>query len=165
MSTLDLSPGICWSLHLQQKLSDDIIYRASPWNGLYSSTKGALHLMNDALSLECNFLDKNVKVMLVAPGAVKSNIVKNASGYEVPPESMFRQFTQIIHKRISASQGQNSMSTDDFSRRVVSQVLDRNPPAYMTLGGFSTLGAIAQWLPRFLFRWAVGKMLNKRNQP
>lgn len=136
----------------------------SPWNGTYSSSKAAFNLMTEALSMECSFLNKNIKVMLIAPGAVRSNIANNASGYELPPNSLFKRFTQIIHKRIAASQGGNSMPTEDFSREVVSQVLNTNPPDYLTLGGFTTLFAVAQWLPRFLLRWAVGKVLNKQNQ-
>jgi len=138
---------------------------ASPWNGTYSSTKGALHLMSDALAMECSYLNKNIKVMLIAPAAVESNIANNASGYDVPPDSMFKNFTQVIHKRIAASQGKHSMKTDDFSRQVVSQVLHTNPPQYMTLGGFAMGFAAVEWLPRFLFRWVVGKVLNKPNQP
>ena len=119
--------------------------------------------MNDALGLECSFLNKNIKVVLVAPGAIKSNIVKNFSDYDLPPDSMFKNFTQVIHKRIWASQKQNSMKNEEFSQRVVSQVLNKNPPEYLSLGGFSTLFAIAQWLPRVLLRWVVGRVLNKPN--
>ncbi|KAF9643466.1 oxidoreductase [Thelephora ganbajun] len=138
---------------------------ATPWNGTYSSTKAALHLMNDALAMECSFLNKNIKVMLIAPGAVKSNIARNgAAGFDLPPNSLFKQFTQIIHKRIMVSQGENALTAEDFSRQVVPRVLDTNPPGYMTLGGFSTMSAIAQWLPRSLVRWGMGKMWNKLNQ-
>lgn len=121
--------------------------------------------MTDALGMECSFLNKNIKVMLVAPGAVKSNIVKNASVYEIPSNSMFKRFTQIIQKRISASQERNTMKAEEFSQQVVSQVLRKNPPSYITLGGLSTLFWIAQWFPRVLLRWVVGKVLNRPNQP
>jgi 1-acylglycerone phosphate reductase len=120
--------------------------------------------MTEALAMECSFLNKNIKVMLIAPGAIKSNIANNAWGYELPPDSMFKQFTQIIHAAIRASQGKNSLPAEDFSRQVVSRVLSANPPEYMTLGGFSTVYAVAQWMPRFLLRWVVGKILNRPNQ-
>jgi len=120
--------------------------------------------MTDALAMECSYLNKNIKVMLVAPGAVRSNIASNAAGYEVPPDSLFKQFTQAIHKRIMASQGDSAITAEEFSRQVVSQVLTTNPPEYMTLGGFSTMSAVAQWLPRSLVRWAMGKLWNKPNQ-
>jgi short-subunit dehydrogenase len=121
--------------------------------------------MSDALALECSYLNKNINVVLIAPGAVESNIASNASGYDLPPDSMFKNFTQIIQKRIAASQGKHSMKAEDFSRRVVSKVLDANPPDYMTLGGLSVWFAVVQWFPRFLFRWVVGKVLNKPNRP
>ena len=120
--------------------------------------------MTDALSLECSFLNKNIKVILVAPGAVKSNIANNVAGYEVPPNSLFKRYTQAVHRRIGASQGENSYTAEEFSRRVVSQVLKPNPPAYMTLGGFALVFAIACWMPRFLLRWAMGKVWGKPNR-
>jgi hypothetical protein len=57
------------------------------------------------------------------------------------------------------------MKTEEFSRQVVSQVLYKRPPEYITVGGLTMVFAIAQWLPRFLLRWAVGKVLNRPNQP
>jgi 1-acylglycerone phosphate reductase len=152
-------------LHRRHELSDDAAYSVIPWNGAYSSTKGALHLMTDALAMECSYLNKNIKVMLVAPGAVKSNIANNAAGYEIPPDSLFKQFTQIVHKRIVTSQGDNATTAEEFSRQVVSRVLTTNPPEYMSLGGFATASAVAQWLPRSLVRWAMWKLWNKPNQP
>lgn len=121
-------------------------------------------MINDTLSMECSYLNKNIKVILIAPGAVKSNIANSAAGYDVPPDSLFKQFTQIIHKRIAASQGDNAATGEEFSRQVVSRVLSTNPPEYMTLGGFSTAFAVVQWFPRFLARWTMWKILNKPNQ-
>ena len=160
----DPSLPTCESPHHQHKLSGDAAYRTTPWNGTYSSTKGALHLMTDVLAMECSFLKKNIKVMLIAPGAIKSNIANSAADYDVPPDSLFKQFTQIIHKRIAASQGGNATTAEEFSRQVVSQVLNTNPPEYMTLGGYATASAIAQWMPRSLMRWAMWKLWNKPNE-
>ena len=143
---------------------DDTTCSVTPWNGTYSSTKAALHLMTDALAMECSFLNKDIKVILIAPGAVKSNIANHAADYDVPPDSLFKQFTQIIHRRIALSQGENAKTAEEFSRQVVSQVLKPNPPMYMSLGGFSTTFAIAQWMPRYLVRWGMCKMWNKPNQ-
>jgi len=120
--------------------------------------------MTDALAMESSYLNKNIKVMLVVPGAVKSNITNNMAGYEVPPDSLFRQFTQIVRKRIEVSQGDSALSAEEFSRQVVSRVLTTNPPEYMTLGGLSTAFAVAQWLPRSLLRWVMWKVWNKPNR-
>jgi len=115
--------------------------------------------------MECSYLNENIKVILVVPGAVKSNLANNVAGYDLPPDSLFRQFTQIIHKRIATSQGANAKTAEEFSQQVVSQVLKPNPPEYMTLGGYATVLAIAQWMPRYLVRWVMWKIWNKRNQP
>lgn len=48
---------------------------AVPWNGLYSATKAAMHLMSDILSMELKPF--NLRVMYIAPGAVRSNISNN----------------------------------------------------------------------------------------
>lgn len=51
---------------------------------MYSSTKSAFYAMSDALSMEYSrYLDKNIKVMLITPGSVRSNIANNAAGYEL----------------------------------------------------------------------------------
>jgi 1-acylglycerone phosphate reductase len=121
--------------------------------------------MTDALSMECSFLSENIKVILVAPGAVKSNIARSAAGYDLPPDSLFKQFTQIIHRRIALSQEGNALKAEEFSQRVVSQVLSPNPPEYITIGGHSTAFAIAQLMPRSWVRWAMWKVWNKPNQP
>jgi 1-acylglycerone phosphate reductase len=146
------------------ELSDHTAHSATPWNGIYSSSKGALHLMTDALSMECSFLSENIKVILVTPGAVKSNIAKNAADYDVPPDSLFKQFTQSIHKRIMASQGPNALTGKEFSQHIVSQVLSPKPPGYITYGGHATAFAIAHWMPRFCVRWVMWKIFNKPNQ-
>lgn len=138
---------------------------AMPWSGMYSSTKSALHTMSDALSMECSYLDKNIKVMLVAPGAVRSNIANSAAGHELPPDSLFRQFTQIIRERSRSSQGGNAVTAEEFSRHVVPRMLEDNPPEYLTFGGFATAFAIAHSLPRFMVRWVIGKVWGRPNQP
>jgi len=155
---------MCECPHRPQERSDNPAHSATPWNGTYSATKAALHLMNDALSMECSYLNENIKVILVVPGAIKSNIANNVSNYDLSPDSLFRQFTQIIHKRIATSQGANAQTAEEFSQHVVSQVLKPSPPEYMTLGGFATVFAIAQWMPRYLVRWGMGKIWNKPNQ-
>lgn len=45
---------------------------ATPFQGFYNASKAALHSYTETLRMECQPL--NVKVVLVAPGSVKSNI-------------------------------------------------------------------------------------------
>ena len=145
-------------------LADDAAYSVTPWNGMYSSSKAAFHVMTDALAMECSYLNKNIRVVLIAPGAVRSNIVNNAMSYELPPDSLFKQFTQVIHRRVAASQGDNAVTAEEFSRQIVAQVLSTNPPAYISLGGFAAVFAVAHWLPRSLVRWAMRRVWNKPNE-
>lgn len=56
----------------------------TPWAGIYSSTKSALHALTDVLRMEVKSL--GIEVMLVAPGAIKSNFGKKADASIVMPE-------------------------------------------------------------------------------
>jgi len=109
---------------------------ATPWNGIYSGTKAALHLINDSLAYECRSLSEGIKVMLVAPGAVKSNISANAV-VPFPENSLYKSFREIILKRVNSSQGANSYPSEDFARDVVAKALLPSPPLYLSVGGNS----------------------------
>ena len=76
--------------HHQNGLANDAGYSVTPWNGMYSSTKAAFHVMADALAMECSYLNKDIKVVLIAAGAVRSNLANNAMSYEPPPDSLFK---------------------------------------------------------------------------
>jgi short-subunit dehydrogenase len=102
-----------------------------------------------------------IKVMLVAPGSVKSNISANqAATLELPPNSIYKAYFDRVYERMYSSQGKGCMPTDEFARRVVAKALSPNPPGYLTLGTKSRLFAFLQWLPRQLVirimgSWAV----------
>jgi short-subunit dehydrogenase len=119
----------------------------TPWNTLYCAAKAALHSISEGLAMECRPF--GVKVMLVAPGGVTSNIAKNqAATLTLSPTTMYKDYESKIHQRMNASQGRGSMDTNEFARKVVTQALSASPPPYMTLGYNSTLFYFLQWLPR-----------------
>jgi len=129
---------------------------ATPWNGLYSASKAAVKLISDVLTMECKPF--NIDVLHVAPGSVKSNISNNASGYSLPPDSLYGAFLPNIIARLHSSQGPGSMPSADFARVVVSKALRKKPPQYLTAGGKSTMFTIFRWLPRgvvFYLMWRV----------
>ncbi|KAH0830120.1 hypothetical protein J3R83DRAFT_1458 [Lanmaoa asiatica] len=119
----------------------------TPWNALYCAAKAALHSISEGLAMECKPF--GVKVMLIAPGGVTSNIAKNqAASLTLSPTTMYKEYESKILQRMNDSQGRGSMDTNEFARRVVTQVLSASPPPYMTLGHHSTLFYLLQWLPR-----------------
>jgi short-subunit dehydrogenase len=128
------------------------------WSGLYCASKAAVHTLSDVLAMECKPF--GVKVMLVAPGAVKSNISANqAANFQLSPTSIYKAYSDRMYEMMHMSQEKGSMPADEFARRVVAKALSPNPPGYMSLGGQSHLAAFLQWLPRQLLIWVVGSQL------
>ncbi|GLC34651.1 hypothetical protein PLESTB_001238400 [Pleodorina starrii] len=123
-------------------------YMCTPWGAIYSSSKAAVHNMTDALRLELQPF--GVKVVLVAPGAVTSNIGANNLERFDDQFSMYAPFAAVIRQRASISQGSNSMPTDQFARGVVQQLLRPRPPRHFLLGGFVPLIQFALWWPMWL---------------
>lgn len=130
----------------------------TPWNGLYCAAKAAVHAFSDTLAMECKPF--GVKVMLVAPGAIRSNISTNqAATLELSPTSIYKPYFDRVYERVHISQGKGSMGTDEFARRVVAKVLSPNPPTYMSLGGASLVFACLRWLPHWLVLWIMGSKM------
>ncbi|KAG1800120.1 hypothetical protein EV424DRAFT_1518428 [Suillus variegatus] len=126
----------------------------TPWNGIYCAAKAAAHALSDTLAMECKPF--GVKVILVAPGCIKSNISANqAATLELSPVSIYKPYFDRVYERLRFSQAKGSMPTDEFARRVVAKVLSPNPPTYMSLGGNSRISAFFHWLPRWLVRWIL----------
>ncbi|KAF8506569.1 NAD-P-binding protein [Russula emetica] len=115
-----------------------------PWGGVYAATKSAVHAITNALEMECRPF--NIKVLLVAPGGVKSNIAANQT-YNPPPDTLYAGFMERILARRDISQS-SPMPTDVFAKRVVTKALAPTPPSYMTLGKNSMLFWLLTWLPR-----------------
>ncbi|KAG2157477.1 hypothetical protein DEU56DRAFT_722600 [Suillus clintonianus] len=133
----------------------------TPWNGLYCAAKAAVRALSDVLAMECKPF--GVKVMLVAPGQVRSNITANqAATLELSSTSIFKPYFERVYERLNGSQSEGSMPTDEFARRVVAKVLSPSPPSYMTLGGLSRIFGFFHWLPHWLVLWIVGWMMVKK---
>jgi 1-acylglycerone phosphate reductase len=122
-----------------------------PWGGVYAATKSAVHALTDALEMECRPF--NIKVMLVAPGGVKSKIVANQS-YNPPPDTLYAKHIEKILAVQNISQS-SPMPTDDFAKQVVTKALAPSPPSYMTLATRSTLFWFLTFLPRI---WVLSSL-------
>lgn len=133
----------------------------TPWNGMYSATKAAVHMITDTLWMECQPL--GINVVLVAPGAIRSNISNNQNtNFHVPDDSLYKDYVPQILRRIVASQGKNSMDTGAFAKVVVGETMKRSPRRYVTLGGNSGLFRFFGWLPRTFVLWLLWRIYSRR---
>ncbi|KAL0951483.1 hypothetical protein HGRIS_008170 [Hohenbuehelia grisea] len=132
----------------------------TPWNGIYSASKAALHSLTEVLMMEAKPF--NVSVMLVVPGAVRSNIANNSnSSFRLPPDSLYGAFLHNMIDRMNVSQGAHSMPTEVFVRKVVANALKEKPPAYITLGGNAKLFSFLKWLPRAFVLWIMWRRYSR----
>jgi len=133
----------------------------APWNGIYSASKAAVNNLSDTLAIECKPF--SVKVMLVTPGGVQSNISRNNSKiFELQMDSLYRAYLPCMIKRMHASQDRSSISTAEFARCLVDKALSDSPPLCLRLGGHTTLYLVLKWLPRWLQFWILWKIFTRR---
>ncbi|KAJ7239265.1 NAD-P-binding protein [Mycena rebaudengoi] len=127
----------------------------TPWAGVYASSKAALHSASEVMQMECRPF--NIKVMLVCPGGIKSNVAQNASThFELQPSSLYQQYLPNIIKRMWSSQDTSSISAEEFAKVVAKKSLAPNPPLYLkNIGSNSMVFAILKWLPR---EWVLNLM-------
>ncbi|KAF7798543.1 hypothetical protein EIP86_009764 [Pleurotus ostreatoroseus] len=127
------------------------------WNGVYSSSKAAVRGFSDVLWME--FKPFNISVTHVSAGSVHSNLAKKAlgSGVHMPDDSFYRPYAAQITKRILAGKPPDSLSADEFARRVAVASLKPQPPRYMTLGKMSSLWWLLSWFPR---TWVLNLLWN-----
>ena len=132
-----------------------MIYRTTPWSGVYCASKAAVNSISEVLFMELKPF--GINVLHIAPGAVRSNIaVTGVERLWLPENTLYARYIDNMIERINSSQASISMPNDVFAKKVVAQALKRNPPRYMMLGGFSMLFTILKWLPRGLvlyFMW------------
>ncbi|KAL0576593.1 NADPH-dependent 1-acyl dihydroxyacetone phosphate reductase [Marasmius crinis-equi] len=68
---------------------------STPFTGIYSSSKAAVRTYTETLAMECQPL--GIDVMLINPGSVTSNIVKNQGNmYHMPEKSLYKGFQDAI---------------------------------------------------------------------
>jgi len=120
---------------------------ATPFQGFYNASKAALHSYTETLRMECNVI--GVKVVLVAPGSIKSNISEKGT-FTISDDSFYKGLEKQIKRVKYQSQTKEFgvMDTDEFAKTVVGKITSPNPPQYLTLGGMVGLWKILKWLSR-----------------
>ncbi|CAK5281279.1 unnamed protein product [Mycena citricolor] len=129
---------------------------STPFQGFYNASKAALRSYTETLRMECKPL--KVKVVLVAPGSIRSNISAK-SAYTAPEDSFYKSFEKQIKHVMYQSQTADYgvMDTDQFAAAIIGDVASANPSAYISLGGFTTKMWLLQWLKR---TWALDLIWN-----
>ncbi|PCH34064.1 oxidoreductase [Wolfiporia cocos MD-104 SS10] len=136
----------------------------TPWSGIYCATKASLRSISETLWMECSPF--NISVTHVSAGGVRSNISTTAiKSVSLPEGSFYSGWFDSMVKRTDMSQIATSMPTEDFARKVVTAVLSRSPPRYMTLGDKSGLFQLFHWLPKRFVFWIIWTAIAGKPQP
>jgi len=120
----------------------------TPFAGPYCASKAGLHALSEVLRMELAAF--GIDVVLVQPGAVRSNIAASGAAgidrYSREP-SLYRAVAREIEQRAFASQ-RAPMEAEEFARRLVDRVTRRRPPRLIRLGQNARLLPALAWLPR-----------------
>ncbi len=122
----------------------------TPWTGAYCAAKAALHVLTDVLRVEVAPL--GIDVVLVVPGAVRSEVAANAPvdlELYAAPTSLYRGAVDAIRRRSRASQ-QRPTEADAFARALTEALLRPRAPRTVTLGRGT---GFLPWLERMPARW------------
>ncbi|KAI8647254.1 hypothetical protein BD408DRAFT_408859 [Parasitella parasitica] len=152
--TLAMSKAV--ALHMAKRGSGKIVnvgsvvgYAATPWAGIYSLSKAALHSMSDTLRLELKPF--GIQVVVVAPGSIKSNFGSaGAKTVDIPEDSLYTSVAKFVIARANMSQGTGNTPNEVFATHVVKKVLQPISPRYITYGANSWVFLLFYYLPFFL---------------
>ena len=140
-----------------------------PFGAPYSASKSAVHALSDTLRLE--LAGFGIKVVVVAPGAIKSSIADNTQknldtsrssdpddlGY-LPADSLYKHVEDLVKFRAEFSQQGEPTPSETFARNVRRWVAASNPGAYLFTGKKSLTVWIAYYLPTKVKDWIVGRI-------
>ncbi|KAF9601483.1 hypothetical protein IFM89_020250 [Coptis chinensis] len=118
----------------------------TPWAGSYCSSKAYVHAMSHSLRVELKPF--GIDVVLVLPGAIRSNI-GNAAMERLKDQEwkLYKDFKEEIAERARASQTGKATDATIFARHVVSKVLRSKPPKQIVFGHMTGLLAFLSWSP------------------
>ena len=122
----------------------------TPFVGVYSASKAALHLLSETLRMEVAPL--GIKVVVVQPGAVRSQVAYSATQsselerYQ-QNNSLYHSVHQHILRRAQASQDQ-PMASEVFASRVWNRLSKTSPPSVIRVGKGVGVLRILALLPR-----------------
>ena len=127
-------------------------YGNYPFSAAYSNSKAAVHSLNDALRSELSPF--NIRVLLVAPGAIRSSFGENATkAIDYPSESSpFSSARAVLDYRATVSQQNKPTEAKVFAKwvRKESEKSYWFQRHYLTIGKKSFFGWLIFYMPPFL---------------
>lgn len=130
-----------------------------PFGATYSASKAAVHALSDVLRLE--LAGFGIKVVVVAPGAIKSSIAETGgSNIKLSDDSFYKDVQDLVQYRADFSQTGTPTPSATFATTVRKWVQRPNPGAYLFTGRRSLTVWFAYYLPTKLKDWLVGSMFN-----
>ena len=112
----------------------EFFYSPTMWMGIYDSSKAAVRIMTEVLSLECRAL--SIHVMLISAGVIKSNMLGGFDNYELPEDSLYKSYARAIWEHLDfVQQPRSMMPAEDFAEESLSKALSSSPPSYVLAGG------------------------------
>lgn len=143
------------------------------FGAIYSSTKGAIDTWSRALRLELKPL--GVRVMVAITGTVRSNIASRQHR-SLPADSYYQPIRDVFEKRLTFSQNNATMPTEEYAKALVSQALRGEgylggwlfgTPDWFWKGGLSRVVWFTTLLPRswseaaYGIYWGVASMTSR----
>ncbi|KAI9207295.1 putative short-chain dehydrogenase [Polychytrium aggregatum] len=144
-----------------------------PWTGVYCASKAAVHAITSALRMELHPF--GIDVILVAAGAVKTNISLNTSkrmeqfnqGFPASPRggSLYGILKEQINKRPSTHS--NGSDPALFAIRLAGRLLRKKVPSTIWIGQMSWIFWFLTLLPTWImeifitWRFGLGKKMEK----
>jgi len=132
-----------------------------PFSAAYTNSKAAVHSLSDVLRSELSPF--NIRVLLVAPGAIRSSFGDTANkGVQLPTDSSpYAAGKEVIAARASLSQN-NPTEAKDLAK-MVRKESERSPwrqRHYLTAGSKSWLAWFISYLPPFMRDFIIWRLCN-----
>lgn len=129
--------------------------------GIYDSSKAAVHILSEVLSMECRPF--NIKFTLVEPASVKSLMVPKFDDYQLPDGSLYTDFAHNVRERLAAASEPQATPVEVLAETVLKKVLTNptNPPGYILTAHRATMFRVLGLLPRALYLNIIWGMFSK----
>lgn len=136
---------------------------ATPFQGIYTSTKAAAAMLSDTMRLELEVF--GVKVVELKTGLVRSKINKNqkeAKPPTLPVDSIYTPAKEAAQKLLSletVGAGQGGTPTEEYAKAVVNDLLKKNPPSVIWRGQQAWMGRLLGFFSHGFFDGMAKQMM------